>query len=292
MSAERLSRFFIKGEHSYQVNKELRETVVFAQQSLVSDPPFSRLDVISCRNLFIYLEPAVQERLIPLLHFALLDGGYLFLGSAEGIGLHEDLFETVSTKWRIYRRVGPTRHDRLQFPVAPAPLSAVVRGRTPTLSNPARLAALAQSLLLQRYAPACAIVNRTGEILYFHGRTDDYLMQPAGVPTRDLLAQARNGLRSKLRSALQDAVRGNQRVVLPGIQMRRGSAFPRVTISVEPLTAATTESEGLWLVSLADEPESAPAGPPATAPHRRRRGARAAARVRVEEHQGGSAADH
>ena len=116
MSAERLSRFFIKGEHSYQVNKELRDAVVFAQQSLVSDPPFSRLDVISCRNLFIYLEPAVQERLIPLLHFALLEGGYLFLGSAEGIGLQEDLFEAVSTKWRIYRRVGPTRHDRLQFP--------------------------------------------------------------------------------------------------------------------------------------------------------------------------------
>ncbi|HXQ20589.1 MAG TPA: chemotaxis protein CheB [Candidatus Acidoferrales bacterium] len=263
VSPQRLSRFFIKKEHSYQVNKELRDTVVFAQQSLVSDPPFSRLDVISCRNLFIYLEPAVQERLIPLLHFALLEGGYLFLGSAEGIGLHEDLFEPVSAKWRIYRRVGPTRHDRLQFPVAVAPVSTAARGRTPRLPNPARLAALAQSLLLQRYAPASVIVNRTGEILYFHGRTDDYLMQPAGTPTRDLFAQARSGLRSKLRSALQDAVRGNQRVVLPGIQMRRGSAFPRVKITVEPLTATTTESAGLWLVSLEDEPEIAPATPSA-----------------------------
>jgi two-component system CheB/CheR fusion protein len=263
VSVQRLSRFFIKREHSYQVNKELRDTVVFAQQSLVSDPPFSRLDVISCRNLFIYLEPSVQEQLIPLLHFALREGGYLFLGSAEGIGLQEDLFEAVSAKWRIYRRVGPTRHDRIHFPVAAAPPATAVRERTARMSNPARLAALAQSLLLQRYAPACVIVNRTGEILYFHGRTDDYLMQPVGVPTQDLLAQARNGLRTKLRSALQDAVRGNQRIVLPGIQMRRGDAFPRVKITVEPLTATTSEREGLWLVSLEDEPESAPAGLPA-----------------------------
>lgn len=263
VSPQRLSRFFTKREHSYQVNKELRDTVVFAQQSLVSDPPFSKLDVISCRNLFIYLELVVQERLIPLLHFALLEGGYLFLGSAEGTGLPEDLFEPVSAKWRIYRRIGPTRHDRIHFPIAAAPLSTVVRGRTPGMSNPARVAALAQSLLLQRYAPACVIVNRAGEILYFQGRTDDYLMQPAGVPTRDLFAQARNGLRTKLRSALQDAVRGTKRVVLPGIQMRRGSAFPRVKITVEALTAATTESEGLWLVSLEDEPETTTTGPPA-----------------------------
>jgi two-component system CheB/CheR fusion protein len=263
VSAQRLSRFFIKREHSYQVNKELRDTVVFAQQSLVSDPPFSRLDVISCRNLFIYLDPAIQAQLIPLLHYALREGGYLFLGSAEGIGLQEDLFEAVSTKWRIYRRIGAPRHDRLHFPVGVAPVSTAVRGPTPRMTNPARLAALAQRLLLQRYAPACVIVNRTGEVLYFHGRTDDYLMQPAGVPTQDLLAQARNGLRSKLRSALQNAVRGNQGVVLPGIRMRRGGAFPRVKITVEPLTAATTESEGLWLVSLEDEPETATATPPA-----------------------------
>jgi len=260
VSAERLSRFFTKGDHSYQVNKELRDTVVFAQQNLVSDPPFSRLDLISCRNLFIYLEPAVQERLIPLLHFALLEGGYLFLGSAEGIGLQENLFEPVSAKWRIYRRVGPTRHDRLHFPLAPAPLSTVVRGRTASLPNPPRLATLAQHVLLQRYAPACVIINRTGEILYFHGRTDDYLVQPAGVPTQDLIAQARNGLRTKLRGAIQEATRGNSRVILPGVQVRRGTRFPRVKIAVEPLNATHAETAGLWLVSFEDEPQaSAPA---------------------------------
>ena len=158
---ERLCRFFVSGEHGYQVNKELRDVVVFAPQSLISDPPFSKLDLISCRNLFIYLEPALQERLIPLLHFALLDGGYLFLGSAEGIGPQEDLFEPVSKKWRIYRRIGPTRHDRLQFPLATPPrLDRRARARPPSLPTPARLAALAQHLLLERYAPACVIIDR------------------------------------------------------------------------------------------------------------------------------------
>jgi two-component system, chemotaxis family, CheB/CheR fusion protein len=256
--ADRLSRFFTKSEHSYRVNQELRDTVVFAQQSLVSDPPFSRLDIISCRNLFIYLEPEVQDRLIPLLHFALVKGGYLFLGSAEGIGLQEDMFEAVSTKGRIYRRIGPTRHDKLQFPLAPVPTAA--QARTARRPNPARLATLAQHLLLQRYAPACVIINRSGETLYFHGRTDDYLMQPAGVPTQDLVAQARNGLRTPLRGTIQEAIRGNQRVILPGVQVRRGNTFPRVKITVEPLNATNTDTEGLWVVSLEDEPEtSAPA---------------------------------
>jgi len=254
VSPERLERFFTKGEHTYRVNKELRDAVVFAQQSLVSDPPFSRLDVISCRNLFIYLEPAVQEQLLPLLHFALRDGGYLFLGSAEGVGLQEDLFEPVSSKWRIFRRVGPTRHDRIHFPLASAPAPRAGRGRPGQQSNPSRLAALAQSLLLQRYAPACVIVDRAGQILFFHGSTDDYLLQPSGVPTPDLFAQARSGLRIKLRSALQEAVRRNERVVVAGVQMRRGDAFPSVRMSVEPLSAATGDNEALWLVSLQDEP--------------------------------------
>jgi two-component system CheB/CheR fusion protein len=250
--SERLSRFFVGGEHGYRVNKELRDTVVFAQQSLISDPPFSRLDVISCRNLLIYLEPAVQEKILLLLHFGLVEGGYLFLGSADSIRLQEDLFEVVSPKWRIYRRIGPTRHEKLAFPIVAAP---VVRGMTPHQPNPARLPAMAQHLLLQRYAPACVIINRSGEILYFHGRTDDYLGQPSGLPTQNLIAQARDGLRSKLRGAVQTSIRDNQRVVVPGVPLRRGGAFPRVRMTVEPFDASK-EIEGLWLVSFEDEPET------------------------------------
>ncbi len=282
VSAKRLSRFFVRGEHSYQVSKELREAVVFAQQSLVSDPPFSRLDLISCRNLFIYLEPAVQERILPVLHFALAEGGHLFLGRAEGIGPQEDLFEPVSSKWRIYRRVGPTRPDRLRFPLAAAPVPTVARGRTANLLTPPRLAAMAQHLLLQRYAPACVIIDRTGEIRYFHGQTDDYLVQPSGLPTRDLIALARRGLRARLRDAIQDAVRNNRRIVASDVPVRRGRTVRHVTTTVEPLNAANTEVEGLWLVSFEDAPEVSAA---VVAPTAEEAGAGDAALVRQLEYE-------
>jgi chemotaxis methyl-accepting protein methylase/signal transduction histidine kinase len=260
---ERLSRFFIRGDHQYRVNKELRDTIVFAQQSLLGDPPFSRLDLISCRNLLIYLEPAAQERIIRLFHFALVEGGALFLGSAEGVGLRDDLFEAVSVKWRIYRRIGPARHDTLQFPVGVSPATRALRLRTPSQPIPSQLAALAQQLLLHRFAPACVLINRGGEILYFHGRTDAYLAQPSGLPTRDLLAQARGGLRTKLRAAVHASVRDHQKVVVPNIPMRRGDALARVKISVEPLHTDTREVEGLWVVSLEDELETTGAAPAA-----------------------------
>lgn len=266
VSPERLARFFLKGEHGYQVTKELRDSVVFAQQSLLSDPPFSRIDVISCRNLFIYLEASVQERLMPLLHFSLLPGGYLFLGSAEGVGLQAELFEAVSTKWRIFRRVGPTRHDRLQLPVAATPIAPVAREQRTIIRAAPRLATLAQHLLLQRYAPTCVIINRAKEILYFQGRTDDYLTQPSGVPTQDLIAQARHGLRAQLRSAVQEAMCDNERVVLPDVQVRRGNTFHPVKITVEPLKSENAEIDGLWLVSLEEGPHTGIAATPTKAP--------------------------
>jgi two-component system CheB/CheR fusion protein len=257
---ERLRRFFLKGEHGYRVNKELRDAVVFAQQNLVSDPPFSRLDLISCRNLLIYLEPTAQEKILSLLHFALAEGGYLFLGNTESIGQHEDLFAAVSKKWRVYRRLGPTRHDKVPFPIVSAP--PVGRERvSPTPPNVGRLAALAQHLLLERYVPACVVINRKREILYFHGRTEDYLVQPTGSPTQDLVAKAREGLQTKLRGAVHKAIREEHSVVISGAHVRRGRTFCRVKVMVEPLKAAT-EAEGLLLVSFEDEsetPSSAPA---------------------------------
>src|SRR6185436_8164495 len=117
VSPERLRRFFVKEEQRYRVTGDLREVVTFARQNLLTDPPFSRLDLLSCRNLLMYLESSVQERILTLLHFALLEGGCLFLGSAESIGEREDLFERISKKWRTYRRIGPARDDRIDFPI-------------------------------------------------------------------------------------------------------------------------------------------------------------------------------
>jgi PAS domain S-box-containing protein len=253
VSPERLARFFVSENHGYRVKKELRDAVVFAPHNFLSDPPFSRLDLISCRNLFIYLEPATQEALIPLLHFALSDGGYLFLGSAEGIGTQADLFEAFSAKCRIYRRIGPSRRDKLHFPIAATSAPPMLRGPTSHRPLVERLTALAQSLLLARYVPACVVIDRSREIVYFHGRTDDYLAQPSGPPTRDLLVQARSGLGSKLRRAVRTSIDGNQRVVVAGQRMRSGDGLRSVKTTVEPLDAGK-DAEGLWLVSFEDEP--------------------------------------
>ena len=151
--ADRRRRFFIDERHGARVGKELRESVVFARQNLLADPPFSKLDLISCRNLLMYLEPEAQRRILSLLHFALVEEGYLLLGTAETIGQQEDLFAVVSKKWRIYRRIGPTRYDKVRFPVMDE--SAVGRRVDPSPGHPGvgRLGALAQQVLARALRP-------------------------------------------------------------------------------------------------------------------------------------------
>jgi len=258
VSPERLRRFFTKVNGSYRVNKELREAVVFAEQNLITDPPFSKLDLISCRNLLIYLEEEVQRRIISLLHFALAEGGYLFLGPAETIGPAEDLFEPLSKKWRVYRRIGPTRYDRVYFPVVAPAEPPPERNRGEPVPVPNRLANVLQRVLLDRYVPASVVINRRNEILYYCGPTHLYLAHPPGPPTPDLLAQAREGLQTKLRNALHKAIRTGEPVAIGGLRIRRNGAACRVGASIEPLKE-WKEAEGLLLVSFADEPEGAPA---------------------------------
>jgi two-component system CheB/CheR fusion protein len=254
---ERLRRFFVEEDHCFRVTKEVREAVVFALQNLAADPPFSNLDLISCRNVLMYFEAGVQKKILSLLHFALVPNGHLFLGTAETIAQQEDLFEVVSKTWRIHRRVGPTRHDRVQFPVVPE--YALGRPLVPSARRPdgGRLGALAQQLFLERFVPACVLINRKNEILYFAGATQDYLVQPTGIPTQDLMARARDGLQTKLRSAIRKAVDDGACTVVGGALVRRDDGWQRVRITVEPL-GGSREIEGLLLVSFVDEPQVVP----------------------------------
>ena len=120
ISPERLKRFFVKtGEHHFQVTKQLRETILFASQNLISDAPYSKLDLLSCRNLLIYLEPEMQQKVIPLFHFVLKSGGTLMLGQSESVGRLVDLFEPISRKWRVFRRIGSARSERVEIPIIP-----------------------------------------------------------------------------------------------------------------------------------------------------------------------------
>lgn len=248
---ERIRRFFDKLDGSYQVRKSLRDLVVFARHDLLRDPPFSRMDLVTCRNMLIYIEPESQRRALALFHFALREGGSLFLGSTETIGRADDLFETVSKKWRIYRRIGPTRHDIVEFPLL-GDHPASNRTQAPSFPDASmRVTETARRALLDRYAPASVLIDQKGRALYFHGETGDYLKQPSGEPTRDVLAMAREGLLSKLRGALRKATAENQTASFRA-HVRRGDTSRPVLVTVSPLPVSQ-QAPGLVLVTFEAE---------------------------------------
>jgi len=242
LSPERVLRFFERLDGSYQVRKSLRDIVVFARQNLLQDPPFSRMDLITCRNMLIYVEPEAQRRALRLFHFALREGGRLFLGSAETIGRADDLFETVSKKWRIYRRFGPTRHDIVDFPLLGGRATRSHQLEVPSSPEPsARVSEAARRALLDRFAPASALIDQRGRVLYFHGDIGDYLKHPNGEPTRDLLAMAREGLLAKLRGAIHTAIT-DKRETRFITQIQQGDMLRSIAVTLSPLPAVPPTS--------------------------------------------------
>ena len=209
ISPARLSRFFVKEDNGYRVNKEIRAMVVFAPQNLIMDPPFNKLDIFCCRNLLIYLGPELQKRLIPLFHYILNPGGVLFLGSSESIGSFTKLFTAVAAKERIFRRCeSGVPGDPPDFPAGFTPASGY-RPKEPAESyRPAEsFQSLADQMLKARYAPPAVLVNEQGDIVYVSGRTGKYLEPAAGKANWNIIAMAREGLRYDLTSALQKVVR-------------------------------------------------------------------------------------
>ena len=252
LPAKRIRRFFERLDGSYQIRRTLRDLVVFARQDLLREPPFSRMDLITCRNMLIYIEPEAQRRAVALFHFALREGGRLFLGSAETIGRADDLFDTVSKKWRIFRRIGPTRHDIVNFPLHGGhPASDRAEAAFAQEPPSVRLTETARRVLLDRYAPASVLVDQRGRVVYFHGETGGYLKQPSGEPTRDLLTMARDGLTAKLRGAMHKVLADRQDDSFSA-QVRQGDALRSVLVTLSPLPASQ-EVSGMLLVTF--EPE-------------------------------------
>ena len=270
VSPARLARFFSREDQGYRVLPDLRSSVVFTVQDVLADPPFSRLDLISCRNLLIYLLPEAQARIVSLFHFALREGGLLLLGNSETIGNLDGRFELVSKAERLYRRVGrgrpgqfgfaTTAGDRLRVPMRERPGSAP--------SRQAALADLCRRLVIETYAPAAVLINRKYECLYFLGPTDRYLRVPPGLPVHDLIAMARGGVRTKLRSAIQRAFQDNARVVVAGGGTKRNGDALAFSIAVEPVASG---GEELLLVCFVDEPKRALERASSTAPRDVRR---------------------
>jgi chemotaxis methyl-accepting protein methylase/signal transduction histidine kinase len=250
----RLHRFFNEiddGRH-YQVTSELRGRVVFGAQNLFSDPPFSGVDLVICRNVLIYLEPEVQSRVFLLLHFALKPDGFLFLGNAETPASCEDLFKPLAKGQRIYRRVGSTRREQLSIRAPGGQRAAPPGFRVqPPAAQVTQAARVAQQILFDRFAPASVLVSRDFDTLYFAGATERFLVPPRGAPTHSLLSMSREGLRSRLRGAIAEAAAGNTSVVVRDAQVKRGRTYESVRLTVVP--TAIGESQRAFLVVFEDE---------------------------------------
>ncbi|MDP2886583.1 MAG: chemotaxis protein CheB [Ignavibacteria bacterium] len=235
VSAKRLDRFFVKVECGYQVAKSIRETVIFAPQNIIMDPPFTKLDLVSCRNLLIYLTPELQKKLLLLFHYSLNPGGFLFLGDAETVGNFTNLFAPLAGKTRLYRRLASAlTTEPIEFPttfIAAQP-GAPARPLTPT----ADLQTLADQLLLQTYSPAAVLTNDKGDILYISGRTGKYLEPAAGKANWNIFAMAREGLRYELTAAFRKALRQKENVTLKNMVVGTNGGKRIVNVTIQPLS--------------------------------------------------------
>jgi len=254
VSPARLARFFTKEDHSYRVTADLRATVVFTVQDVLSDPPFSRIDMISCRNLLIYLLPEAQTKIISLFHFALRDGGILLLGNSETVGNDDGRFEVISKSDRLYRHIGHRRPGVFGITkiTGDGVRSAPRLGHGPPPSRQTAIAELCRRLVMEAYAPAAVLINREHECLYSLGPIDRYLRVAPGLPNFDLLAMARQGLRTKLRSAIQQARQQNARVTVPGGQTEHDGKPGSFGIAVQPVPG---EGGDLLLICFIDDPK-------------------------------------
>jgi two-component system CheB/CheR fusion protein len=254
VSPSRLARFFSKEDHGYRVSTELRAAVVFAVQDVLADPPFSRLDLVSCRNLLIYLQPEAQEKIVSLLDFALREGGVLLLGSTETVGADDGRFEAISKPERLYRHIHRGRSGQLGFPVSRDD-GVRARARPAPRQAPSRQTALAdlcRRLVMETYAPAAVLINRKHECLYSLGPTDRYLRVAPGHPTHDLLAMVRESIRTRLRAAIRQASREDARIVVAGGRINHDGHAGSFSVAVQPVLS---EGEELLLICFVDEPK-------------------------------------
>ena len=259
VSPVRLARFFLKEGDNYRVLPELRSMVVFTSHDVLVDPPFSRLDMVSCRNLLIYLNPEAQTKVISLFHFALRDGGILLLGSAETVGKTDGRFEIISKSERIYRHTGHGRSHDVGFSMNSTNGVRIASRQEQghEVSRQSVMAELCRRLVIQSHAPAAVLINRDYECLYSVGPTDRYLRVVSGPPSQDLLAMAPQDVRSRLRLAVQRARHANVRIVVAGGTTEQDGNVVGFKLDVEPVL---NDGEEMFLVCFVDDPHHAPRG--------------------------------
>ncbi|MEY4428220.1 MAG: hypothetical protein RLZZ182_909, partial [Pseudomonadota bacterium] len=223
MPSDVLHRFFTEHEGGWRITKQVRDMVLFAQHDVILDPPFTRLDLLSCRNVLIYFNAVLQQRLMPLFHYSLRPGGVLLLGGAETVGRAQGLFNPIHSRTRLYRRIDQAPGAvSVDFPINQ--FGALQRATheaalSPTVSTLNNLQALTDQVLLQQHAPAAVLVNDAGDILYINGRTGRYLEPAAGKANWNIHVMARTGIRTQLAVALREAITEHKTVLLTGLRL-------------------------------------------------------------------------
>ena len=252
VSVERLARFFSTDGAGYRINKEIRDMIIFAPQNVIMDPPFTRLDILSCRNMLIYLGVELQKKLIPLFHYSLVKQGVLLLGNAETIGGFPHLFHLIDNKSRIYQRIEHLLPiNEIDFPAKYFPVASMAQDEESRPKPIANLETLADQLLLQHFSPAAVLTNADGDILYTSGRTGKYLEPAAGKANWNIYAMARKGLRHELASALKKAQHQSEAVHLLGLTVDTNGGTQSINLTVQAITKPVT-LKGLLIIVFTD----------------------------------------
>jgi two-component system CheB/CheR fusion protein len=238
VSPERLKRFFLKTGDGYFINTEIREKIVFAQHNVIMHPPFTKIDILSCRNLLIYLEPELQKKMIGLFYYSLCPAGIMILGSSETLGTQSHLFTSLDLKLKIFNRaVTILAPETVDFPVNtfPRTKTEIIDKEVP--SGPARnIQTLADQLLLQHYSPAGVLVNEHGDIIYISGRTGKYLEPAVGKANMNIFAMLREGLRAEFPVAFRKAILKKESVVLHNIRIGANGGYQSLNVHIQWLS--------------------------------------------------------
>lgn len=250
VSMDRLKKFFIKGDKTFKIKKQIREMVVFAVQNLIKDAPFSRLDLVSCRNVLIYMDSVLQKKILPLFCYTLNPDGFMFLGTSESVGDFVSDFSVVDSKWKVFKRKSVELRSPVDNPVLPFSETRMDpvkmdNNNTPRIDTNVRQTA--ERVLLQDYGSPCVFVNDRYEIVYFHGKTDAFLAQPSGEPSLEILKLAREELRPKLNTLLRKAIQKKKTFVAEGLKIAYRGDYINFDLTVRPL-AETTAEGGLAMV--------------------------------------------
>jgi two-component system CheB/CheR fusion protein len=255
VSAVRLKRFFTEEGNSYKVRNNIRETIVFAKHNLIKDAPFSKLDLVCCRNVLIYMDNSLQRKLIPMFHYTLNAGGILFLGESESIGTFADLFAPVDAKRKIFRRKPVETGYEPQMGDLSYPLPREGGRERPRAGKRALdTSEIAERVILRDYSLPCVLVDEEFNIVYFNGDTSPYLAQPSGKPTTNVIQMARPEIHFKLNLLLKRAFHEKHMAMEKGIQIRVNDHFFETDIVVRPVAEGGT-AENLMLVVFKSRPK-------------------------------------